>query len=163
MKTALLSNNLILEIEKRITGELKAELMYRTLANCMQNEGYFGAASFFLDESKAEAAHYQKLIDFCNDLGVLPDIQMPMNYTYTEGGLESAFKVAFNAEFLLMREYAELIKLAKAQDVILEEFLYFFIREQRKSVGEYGDFLARLELCKNEASALLIFDNELKK
>jgi ferritin len=86
-----------------------------------------------------------------------------MNYTYAEGGIESAFKVAFNAEFLLMQEYAELMKLAKAQDVILEEFLYFFIKEQRKSVGEYGDFLARLELCKNEASALLIFDNELKK
>lgn len=163
MKTALLSNRLILELEKRMTGELKAELMYRTLANAMQNEGYFGAADFFADEAKAEAAHYQKIVDFCNDLGVLPNINVPANYRFEDMGIESAFKTAFNAEFLLLQEYSELMKLAKAEDVILEEFLYFFIKEQRKSVGEYGDFLARLELCKGEASALLNFDKELKK
>ncbi len=163
MKTALLSNNLILELERRMTAELKAELMYRTLSNAMQNEGYFGAAEFFADEAKAEAKHYQKIVDFCNDLGVLPDIYVPENFIYGESGLETAFKTAFNAEFLLLQEYSEFMKIAKAQDVVLEEFLYFFIKEQRSSVGEYGDFLARLELCKNEASALLIFDKELKK
>jgi len=86
-----------------------------------------------------------------------------MNFQYTDLDLEKAFKTAFNAEFLLLQEYSELMKLAKAQDVVLEQFLYFFIEEQRKSVGEYGDLLAKLELCKNEASALLIFDNDLKK
>lgn len=162
MKTTLLSNNLILEIEKRITGELKAELMYRTLANIMQNEGYFGASDFFKKEAKTEAKHYQMLVDFCNDLGVLPDIQTPVNLTIAEKDIESAFKTAFNAEFLLLQEYSELMKLAKAQDVVLEQFLYFFIEEQRKAVGEFGDFLARLELCKGEASALLLFDEKLK-
>jgi ferritin len=41
------------------------------------------------------------------------------------------------------------------------QFLLQFLEIQRKSIGEYGDLLARLQIADDNAAALLMIDNEL--
>lgn len=161
MKQKLISNQYEFELNKRINGELTAENMYNDLANSMQYIGYFGAQKFFLSEAKQERKHYQKLVDIANDLGCLPVIEQTYRSSAVET-LQDAFTTARNAEYKLYVEYSALYNEVEEKEPIFAEALLFFLNEQRKSVGEYNDFLSRLELCGNDACALLVFDNELK-
>lgn len=155
MKQPLLNNQFVFELEQRIQGELSAEAMYRQLSACMQNVGFFGAANFFLKEAEQEVKHYQKIIDYCNDLGVLPEISNTFANIRVES-LQDAFNVAYNAELNLLKEYKALAE----KSIGTPELFYFvqeFVKEQVKSVGEYGDLLARIELTKEP----ILIDNEL--
>jgi ferritin len=49
-----------------------------------------------------------------------------------------------------------------SDDPTVKQFVLKYIEQQRKSVGEYGDLLARLERCGDNQAALLMFDTELK-
>ena len=46
-------------------------------------------------------------------------------------------------------------------DASIMEQLLFFVKVQRESVGEAGDFLATLDRCGENEAALLLFDKEL--
>lgn len=159
MKAPLINNDIKYALEKRITGELKAELMYRTLSAKMQYEGYFGTAEYFAKEAVNEASHAQKLINFCNDMGVLPSIESYPNPIESGDTLKDVFKQAFDAEYDLYEAYSQLYK--GMGDPIVSQFLLFFLEEQRTAVGEYGDFLATLEQCGDDKGALLLFDKNL--
>jgi ferritin len=161
MKNPLLSNKYVFELEKRIEGELTAELMYRQLSASMQQLGYFGAAKFFLNEANAEVEHYQKIIDFCNDLGVLPNYNGATRVMNDINTFEDAFKVAYDAELNLLNEYKNLSNMSCNDEYAMFYFSQEFVKEQVKSVGEYGDLLATINLTKDNAAGLLQIDHEL--
>jgi len=155
MKQPLISNKFVFELEQRIQGELSAESMYRQLSASMQNLGYFGASKFFLKEADQEVKHYQKIVDFCNDLGVLPEISNTLTDLKVDS-LELALKTAYDAELNLLNEYKKLSNLSMEEPTLFY-FSLEFVKEQVKSVGEYGDLLARLELTKEP----ILLDKEL--
>jgi ferritin len=49
----------------------------------------------------------------------------------------------------------------KTEDPFVKTFFHKLVKIQRKAIGEYGDLLARLALCKDNPSAILLFDQEL--
>lgn len=161
MKNPLLSNKYVFELEKRIEGELTAELMYRQLSACMQQLGYFGAAKFFENEANTEVEHYQKIIDFCNDLGILPNYNGATRIMSDINTFEDAFKVAYDAELNLLNEYKNLSNMSSNDEYAVFYFSQEFVKEQVKSVGEYGDILATIEISQNNLSALLLIDSKL--
>jgi len=161
MKNPLLSNKYVFELEKRIEGELTAELMYRQLCACMQQLGYFGAAKFFLEEANSEVEHYQKIIDFCNDLGVLPNYTGATRTMNDINTFEDAFKVAYDAELNLLNEYKNLSNMSCNDEYAVFYFSQEFVKHQVKSVGEYGDLLATISVAQNDPSALLLIDSKL--
>ena len=162
MKEQLLSNQFIFELEQRMSGELQAEFMYRQLSAIAQNLGYFGASSFFKNEAEQEVKHFTKLVDFCNDLGVLPKIQHVSTQSECSDFL-GIIKTAYLAEKDLLVKYKELSNMAISKDNSVFELSQWFVKEQVKSVGEYSDLLARIELANNNPSALLLIDQELSK
>lgn len=161
MKNKLLVNQFQFELEKRINGELVAEHMYRCLALSAQNIGFFGFQKFFEKEAEAEKEHFKKLTDICNDYGFRPKVTVGLTDNYETETPMDWLKTAYGAELKLFTEYSELYNQCKDREPILAEALLFFLKEQRTSVGEFGDLIARLELCENNPAALLQFDSEI--
>lgn len=157
-------NQLTPEVEQILADAVHAELyashLYRHLGNQMQRMGYFGAQKFFLAESADELEHYQRHADYINDRGsmakipALPDVNDELGLH----PLRDAIALAYDTEFALQTDYATWYGQA---DVITQQHLLQFLEIQRKSVGEYGDLLARLDRAGDDASALLIIDKEL--
>ena len=160
MKTKLINNQLTFGMEKRITGELEAQMMYRCMSNDMSYVGYFGASKLFLGEAKYEGKHYQKLVDICLQLGVLPVVKIDYFENEPVTTLEEAFRKAYTAEYKLYVDYGKFYAECKDEPVLAQAILEF-LEIQRKSVGEYADHLSRIELCNNDPAALLQFDKEL--
>jgi ferritin len=145
-------------LQKAVTHELTASHMYKHLANAMQRVGYFGVQKYFLGESADELTHYQLIADFMNDRGGEADLPALMPQRAVCDDIEEAFRVAFDAEIELGKFYGDSYSASK--DVVVQQFLLGFIEIQRKSVGEYLDFLATIERCESNPAALLIFDSK---
>jgi ferritin len=135
--------------------------MYKLLANHMQAVGYFGAQKYFLKESAEELEHYQKHIDFLNDLGVLPPLPDLKPLKEKCGSLMDALEVAYDNELELLEQYKEFSKTEGVEYPELQQHIWFYLKTQTDAVGFYGDMLARLELVKDDSCGILFIDKEL--
>jgi ferritin len=145
-------------LNKAVHSELYASNLYKHLSNQMQRMGFFGAQKFFAGESADELTHYQKLADYMNDRGSVANIPMVEAMRDKPTSLLDAIEVAFDTEVELMENYE---KWYDEADCFTKQFLLQFLEIQRKSVGEYGDLLARLELIGDDKCGLIIIDQEL--
>lgn len=123
-----------------ISKELYASHLYKHVANHLQRLGLFGGQKFFLHESEEELKHYQKIVDFINDLGGVGSVgAVPLMDGVLIGSIYDALRVAKQAEEELLQFYVDAYEKA---DPICEQILLEFIKIQRQAVGEYGDFMA---------------------
>jgi len=157
----MLTKTMLKNLNDAIHSELFASNLYKHVANQLQRLGYFGAQKFFLSESSDELGHYQKIVDYINDRGLVatvPQIEMQEEKVTS---LRDALAIGFDTEKTLSEDYSEWFKQAFAEDVVTAQFFLQFIEHQRKSVGEYGDLLARLDRAGANEAAILLIDQEL--
>lgn len=142
-----------------VEKELYASNHYKYAASCTQKQGYFGCQKFFQKEAADEITHYYKLRDFANDVGVEVDMPEIEEVEFDNETLMGIFQTSYDLEKNLLDYYSAAYR--KVQSPAVQVFLIEMINIQRESVGEYGDLIARLELCMQNPAALLIFDQEL--
>lgn len=157
-------NQLSPEVEgvlaEAVHAELYASHLYRHIANQLQRLGYFGAQKFFLGESQDELGHYQRHVDYVNDRGGVVALPALADVADTVTDLRGALELAYETELALQGDYAQWYGQV---DVITQQHLLQFIEIQRKSVGEYGDLLARLDRVDGDACGVLLIDQEMGK
>lgn len=163
MKKELLSASCIKSLNKAIEYELGHFYLYKLLANKMQGLGYFGAQKYFLAESAEENDHYQKHVDFLNDLGIVAKLPTLAPEKDEVTSLIDAIQIAYDNELDLLNYYRKLYSQEEEEYPEIAEHLNFYLKTQREAVGFYGDMLARLDLVKNDSCGILIIDKELKK
>ena len=162
MPKSLLSPEVKACLDEAVHAELYAANLYKHLANQLQRLGYFGAQKFFLAESASELEHYQIHANYQNDSGTVASIPAIEAMDEPIGTLRDAIETAYDTELQLEKDYIRWYS-ACTKDPVTAEFLLQFLRGQRKSVGEYGDLLARLDLAGDDRAALLQIDNKLGK
>lgn len=162
MPKSLLSPEVKACLDEAVHAELYAANLYKHLANQLQRLGYFGAQKFFLAESASELEHYQIHANYQNDSGTVAGIPAIEAMDEPIGTLRDAIEAAYDTELQLEKDYIRWYS-ACTKDPVTAEFLLQFLRGQRKSVGEYGDLLARLDLAGDDRAALLQIDNKLGK
>ena len=161
MKRILLSQSDIDLLNDAVERELYASNHYKYAASCLQKQGYFGSQKFFEKEAATETEHYYKLRNFANDLGVEVDMPAIPEVEFMEESIMGIFRASYDLELDLLNYYNQAYR--NCESTALQVFLIEMINIQRESVGEYGDLIARLELCMLNPAALLTFDNELSK
>lgn len=143
--------------------ELNASRLYQHVSNQLTYLGFFGAASHFKSESSDEISHYQKHVDYMNDRGSVAPVPASPYYGDKPAitSLKDALVIAYNAELDLGKLYETWYKNALDEDVTTAQYLLQFLEIQRENVGEYSDWLARLDLCGDNQAAILMIDKEL--
>lgn len=141
-----------------VHAELFASHLYKHVANQLQRLGYFGAQKFFLSESSDELEHYQRHVDYINDRGGVAAVPALADAVDTVASLRDALELAYDTELALQDSYAQWFGQV---DVITQQHLLQFLEIQRKSVGEYGDLIARLDLVEGDACGVLLIDQEM--
>lgn len=147
-------------LDEAVHSELYASNLYKHIANQLQRIGYFGTTKFFLKESADELEHYQRHVEFQNDVGtvaVIPAIEAMDDSIKT---LSDAIETGYETEVQLYEDYKRWYTRASA-DPVVQQFLLQFLEIQRTSVGEYGDLLARIDLVDKDKAGMLLIDQEL--
>ena len=156
----LLDKSIEANLQEAVQSELYASHLYKSLANQLQRIGYFGAQKHFLNEAADELTHYQKLADFLNDRGSVAGLPALEHITDRVVTLRDAIEIAYETELQLGNDYDRWYASA-SKDPTVQQFLLFYLEQQRTSVGEYGDLLARLDRAGTNEAALLLIDQEL--
>ena len=146
-------------LNKAVQAELYASHLYKHIANQCQRIGYFGAQKFFAGEASAEVEHYQRIADYMNDRGATAKVPALEACDETVTGLVDAIELGYETELQLMRDYEKWYRECKC--VTTQQFLLQFLEIQRKSVGEFGDLITRLNLASGDRCGLLLIDQEL--
>lgn len=155
--TSLLKPSIKQWFDKSAASELYARNLYQYLGNQMQRMGFFGVQKYFLHESKEEGEHYQKLADFVNDMGDILSVPMIENINEQVGSMMDALKISYETELDFMKQYQKFYEDAEESgDCVSATFIIEYLQQQRKSVGMYGDLIARLE---KNMSDVFQFDN----
>ena len=160
MKTQIIESTVASMFMDALEREMLASHTYRHFATKMQMMGYFGTQSFFLHESNDELTHFQKIVDFLNDVGYEAEMPAIPSITGDASSLMAALESSFNMERDLLDLYVDIYKM---NDPVSQQILLEFIEIQRKAVGEYGDLIARLEIIKDDPCGFIIFDQEMKQ
>lgn len=163
MRDKLLDTACVAIFEKAMGYELSHFHLYKELSNAMQSVGFFGAQAYFLSESDEEVTHYQKHVDFLNDMGILgktPAIKPQGEYPKS---LKDALKIAYDNEKDLLDFYKEFYKKEGVEYPEIAQHLLFFIQVQREHVGFYADMINRLEAAGSTGAGAMLIDKELKK
>ena len=158
--TMIISANLKAVLDDAVHSELYASNLYKHVANQLQRIGYFGAQKFFLKESADELAHYQMHVDFQNDVGTVAKVPAIEAMNEPIKTLSDAIELGYETELELYENYKDWYEQA-ASDPVVQQFLLQFLEFQRKSVGEYGDLLARIQLVDQDKAGMLLIDQEL--
>jgi len=147
-------------LDDAVHSELYASNLYKHIANSLQRIGYFGATKFFLNESADELTHYQRHVEFQNDVGTEAKIPMVEAMNESIKTLSDAIELGYETELELYNDYKKWYAQADS-DPVVQQFLLQFLEIQRTSVGEYGDLLARIELVDQDKAGMLLIDQEL--
>jgi ferritin len=156
----IISANLKAVLDDAVHSELYASNLYKHVANQLQRIGYFGAQKFFLKESADELAHYQLHVDFQNDVGTVAKVPAIEAMNEPIKTLSDAIELGYETELELYENYKDWYEQASS-DPVVQQFLLQFLEFQRKSVGEYGDLLARIQLMDQDKAGMLLIDQEL--
>ena len=147
-------------LDEAIHSELYASNLYKHIANQLQRLGYFGASKFFLNESADELKHYQLHVEFLNDVGTVAKVPMIEAMNETIETFSDAIETGYETELELLNNYQGWYR-DTAEDPVVQQFLLQFLEIQRRSVGEYGDLLSRIQLVDQDKAGMLLIDQEL--
>jgi ferritin len=136
--------------------ELMASQAYLHLSIMMKNLGFFGAEKFFMEESISEREHFGTLNNFMNNMGEAISVMAIDAQSFDVDSLMDALEYAYDMEADLLQKYESAYESVSPK---LKALIYDFLKIQTKSVGEYGDLIARLGLT-NEP---ILIDQELGK
>ncbi len=146
-------------IQEAVQQELYASHLYKQVANHMQRVGFFGAQTFFAGEAEDELKHYGLHVQFLNDMGDVAQVPDLPLISQKPSGLEAALQLGYDTELSLGQKYEAWYRAATSE--MTRQHLLQFLEIQRKSIGEYGDWLARIERAAGDECGLLIIDKEL--
>jgi len=147
-------------LDDAVHSELYASNLYKHIANEVQRLGYLGTNKFFLKESADELTHYQRHVEFQNDVGTVAKVPMIEAMDEPIKTLSDAIETGYETELQLYNDYKKWYGQA-SDDPVVQQFLLQFLEIQRTSVGEYGDLLARIQLVDGDKAGMLLIDQEL--
>ena len=147
-------------LDDAVHSELYASNLYKHIANEVQRLGYLGTNKFFLKESADELTHYQRHVEFQNDVGTVAKVPAIESMDEPIKTLSDAIETGYETEVQLYNDYKKWYGQA-SDDPVVQQFLLQFLEIQRTSVGEYGDLLSRIQLVDGDKAGMLLIDQEL--
>ncbi|MCS6894639.1 MAG: ferritin [Bacteroidia bacterium] len=159
-----MSAELIQNLNEQLNKELYAQYMYLTIASYFIENGYDGFGAFFLKQSEEEGEHAMRLFEYMmeRDIPFTPmSIQAPPKDFASP---LACFKTSYEYEQEVTRSYHALFKkVRESGEYDAEEFLLWYIKEQREEEALMRHWVEKLSMADENPAALLFLDKEARK
>jgi ferritin len=160
----MLSERIVKALNHQMNMEFQAAHDYMAMAAYCHHISYNGFADYFLKQAEEEREHGMKVYDYLNDKGqkaVFEAIQAPKaDY----GSLVATFEAALAQEREVTKSYYKVYQIAQEeQEYQTLSFLNLFLDEQVEEEATFETHIDYLNRIKDDANALYIYEQELRK
>lgn len=150
-------------LNNHLTYELEASLQYLAMASWCEDKGMEGSAIFFYGHSAEENAHFLKMFKFINEVNgkaIVPAIKQPKKDFKS---IQEICKLAYENEQKVTQAIHELVEVSRQEnDLVVTEFLRFFVDEQKEEETLYQKILDKIKLIGEGPQSLYYIDKELQ-
>lgn len=159
-----IDKKLVEALNKQVTMEKEAALVYEQLAVDMHALDLDGIAGWFEAQADEERVHAQKFTDHLLDRGEHPVFIGIPAIEATVDTVIAAFEASLAHEQKVSESIRSLYRLAlELGDVDSIPLLQWFIDEQIEEESTVSGIISRVKLISNDGSGLLALDRELGK
>lgn len=164
MKTKRLSDNIEKILNTQIVNEGYSSAIYRAMANCLEYNGWVGAAKLWKKYSSEEMAHYEKIISYMQDRDCMPIIPATTLPQQKFDGIEDIVAKSDEHEILITSQWKKIASEAmKEADLMTFELAQWFIKEQTSEEKKMIYWKDRIEVLKSTNTPLYFIDKEMSK
>jgi len=161
-KKSRLSAKVEAMLNKQILVEFNASQLYQAMAVWCEYTGYTGAAAFLFKHVGEERVHMDKLYGYMLERNAQPKVPAIAAQPSVFSGLKSILEKGLEHEIYVTGTYIKAHKEAcSEQDMLTEEFLRFYFKEQAEEEAIYLGLLVRLEVIGNDKKGLFFLDKEI--
>lgn len=170
MKDLLRTNTSLNEaIEKLLNTQAKIESdasnKYLAMASWLDRNGYAQTANYMYNQAEEERMHFLKIFKYTNEAGgiaitpTIPEVQQEF------ASFKDVFEIALQNEIAVTHAVNKVIAKCRAEnDYATEEFMMWYVREQREEERNARRALELFELIdEDSASGKFELDKEIAK
>jgi ferritin len=157
------------EIEILLNGQVKMEAeasqKYLAMASWLERNGFEKSAGYLYAQAEEEREHFLKIFKYINEVGgaaITPQIgEVPQEYS----DLKNIFEDALQSEIAVSNAINRIVgKCREVNDFTTEEFLMWFVKEQREEEKNARRALELFELIDiNSPTGKFVLDKEIAK
>jgi ferritin len=160
----MLSKNMVNALNKQIEEEFYSANLYLAMASWCDKEGLNNCAEFLYSHFEEETSHGLKIFHYLNEMGshaIVPKLkQPPKEYN----SIQSVFKDTYKHELFITDRIHALVKIAIDEgDYRTNNFLQWFVEEQREEETTFQEILDKLKIIGNGPSSLHFIEQEIEK
>lgn len=160
----MISKKIEKALNQHLGFELEASLQYLAMASWCENEGLEGSSAFFYGHAKEENDHFMLIFRYINEVSGFAKVPKLSAATLTFKSIQEICENAYENEKKVTRNIHKLVELAKNEgDHVTEDFLRFFVDEQKEEEVLFQKVLDKLRLIGDGSQSLYYIDQELEK
>ena len=156
------------KVEKVLNTHLELEagafFSYLAVAAWCEKEGLEGCAKFYRTQSDEEHVHFMKFFDYINEVGghaTVPAVKQPQ---IDFKDILEVCQHSLSNEQKVTKSVYNLLKIAQQEDDhATEDFLQFFVMEQREEEVQATRIIDKIKLIGKGAQSLYYIDKEFDK
>ncbi len=160
----MISKKMEAALNEQIAVEAGAHFTYLSMATWADAQGLEGTANFFFQHAAEEHEHMMKIVHFIGEVGgraLVPAIKKPEEQ-YKD--VLDACEKAYAHEQQVSTSIYKLVTLAREEnDYVADEFLRWFIDEQREEEVLFMRIMDRIKLIGTGGQSLYYIDKELAR
>lgn len=153
-------------IEKMINTQLQKELdssmIYLSMAEWFEYNGWFGAAKLYRKYSAEEYEHMEKFKKYLQDRNAMPETPASTKQPVEYDGLKDIVQKTYDHEVQISAWISEIAKAClKESDLTTYQFLNWFINEQIEEESKALYWIDRIEMMEEQNASLYFLDEEM--
>ena len=151
-------------LNKQIELEAYASNLYLAMSAWCDQQGLSGCTQFMRRQSDEEREHMLRIVDYLFTVDgkvIIPDLKKP---PVTYKSVKDMFEMVFAHEQKVTQAIFKLLELSdREKDYSAENFLQWYVEEQREEEELMRTILDKIKLIGSGARSLYYIDNELEK
>lgn len=164
MKDKRISDAIENVLNSQIQHEYNNAKVYRAMANCLEFNGWSGAAKLWKVYSKEEIGHAEKIIEYMQDRDcqpIIPGIEMPIQ---KYKGIKEIVNLSNDKEITTTKQWTDIYTLAlEEKDYLTMELAKEFLLEQREEEAKTIYWIDRIVMYESSNKSLGDIDKEMEK
>ncbi|WP_018344372.1 ferritin [Cytophaga aurantiaca] len=145
--------------------EAEASNKYLAMASWLERNGYKQSSDYLYGQAEEERTHFLKIFKYINDVGGTAITPVIGEVTQEYSDLKSVFETALQSEIAVSLSINKIVaKCREVSDFATEEFIMWFVKEQREEEENARRALELFEVIDvNSSAGKFLLDKEIAK